>query len=66
MVPQGVGERGKREKGKEGGGVHVCVCYLDQSPPRILPVSNSLAQLRAATAKSKVLESWMGIGTQQS
>ena len=46
MAPQGVGERGKREKGEEGGGVCVCVCYLDQSPPKILPASNSLAQLR--------------------
>jgi len=49
MAPQGVGERGKREEGKRGGGrrsVCVCVCYLDQSPSKIPLASNSLAQLR--------------------
>jgi len=33
---------------------------MDPSPPRAPPVSNSLAQLRAVTAKPEVLEPWMG------
>ena len=70
-APQGMGERGKREEGKRGGGrrsVCVCVCVL----PGPIPTKNTAGieligtAERAVTTKSKVLESWTGIGARQS
>jgi len=42
------------------GGCVMDEAAMDPSPPRALPASNSLAQLRAVTAEPKALEPWMG------
>src|SRR6266850_1328544 len=43
------------------GGCAMDKVVVDPSPPRALPVSNSLAQLEAVTAKPKALEPWTGV-----
>jgi len=42
------------------GGCTMDKAAMDPSPPRALPASNSLAQLRAVTAEPEALEPWMG------